>query len=410
MEAIQAKTIVLLGTLDTKGLELGFVRDELARKGYQTIVVDDGILGQPRISADIGRDEVARAGGRSLESLIADNDRPAMFEVMTEGTALIVQRLYSQGRLHALFALGGSMGMSLAIKAMKSLPLSVPKLLLVTHLYPGAIGEADMTIMLSPTDIMGLNPIAKRTLARAAGAIAGMVEAPSFEKKTRSLIGITAAGVTTPGVMKLQSCLEARGYDTVVFHVDTYFLDQLVREGALDGIVDFTLYEMARALADPDSVGPRPRLEAAVLKGLPQVIVPGGLDMIILRVPESELPAKYRKRKTYIHNPYVTGIRTTKEDLAALASVIADRANRSTGPVAVVIPRRGFSEMDREGEAFYDPEADAGFASELRRKLKPGILYREVEAHVNDAPFAEAVAQVYDEMCQTTTRSGHDEG
>jgi len=400
MKAHRVKTIVILGTLDTKGLEVGFIRDKLNGMGFKTIVVDDGVLDKPRIRADIRRDEVAKAGGKKMEELIEmarkGSDRADIIEVMTEGAVTVIKQLYSQGKIDGIFSLGGSMGFTMGAKVMKALPIGIPKLLLATHLYPNAVREADITIMLSPTDIMGLNPIMIRMLSCAAGAIAGMVKAQPLKKKTKPLIGITAAGVTTPGVMKLQSHLQNKGYDNVVFHAHTYFLDQLVREGVIDGIIDFTPYELTGILTTPATADSELRLKTAELMGIPQLIVPGGLDMIVMRKSKDEVLSIYKNRKLYMHNPSVTAVRTTKGDLAKLAKVISDKANRSTGPVAVVIPLRGLSEIDKEGKAFYEPETDRHFALELRKRLKKHIIVKEVGYHVNDEQFVEVVTNIYD--------------
>jgi len=293
------------------------------------------------------------------------------------------------------------MGLTIGANAMRALPVGVPKLMLSTlstRLYPQAIGEADITIMQSPTDIMGLNPITNRTLAYAAGAISGMVEVQPLEKKTKPLIGITALGVTTPGVMRLQSFLQARGYDTVVFHVNSEVMDQLVEEGVIDGILDYTPFELIRIFITSDSPERAARLETAGRRGIPQVIVPGGLDMIILRVARDEVPERYKNRKIYMHGPFITAVRTTKEELVRLAEVISDKANRATGPVAVVIPLKGFSEIDKEGKAFYEPETDTAFVSELTKRLKKTVVVKEIEYHINDEQFAEEVARIYDQI------------
>lgn len=402
MKAARSKTIVLMGTLDTKGLEVGFVRDWLERRGHRTIVVDAGVLGKPQIKADIQREKVARAGGKSLKELIEDaqkgSDRVSIIQVMVKGAAEIVKQLYSQGKLDGIFSLGGSMGAAIGANAMKALPVGVPKLMLSTHLYSQAVGEADITVMQSPTDIMGLNPITNRTLAYAAGAISGMVEVQPLEKKTKPLIGITAMGVTTPGAMMLQSLLQARGYDTVVFHVNSEVMDKLVAEGVIDGILDYTPCELIRIFITSETPERVARLEIAGRRGIPQVIVPGGLDMIVLRVARDELPERYKNRKIYMHGPFVTAVRTTREELVRLAEVISDKANRATGPMAMVIPLKGFSEIDKEGKAFYEPETNTAFVSELTKRLKKTIVVKEVEYHINDKQFAEEVVRIYDQI------------
>lgn len=397
------KNIVLVGALDTKGHEIAFVRDELRRRGLGTTVIDDGVLGQPQITADVSRETVAEAGGKSLKELVEEarqgSDRSETIALMAEGVSKVVQRLHAEGKLDAIFSLGGSMGSVMGVKAMKALPVGVPKLMLTTHLYQHMLGDSDMTIMLSPTDIMGLDPIATRTLAQAAGAIAGMVEAPPLVK-TRPLVAITALGVTTPGVMALQAELQARGYDTVVFHGNSEFMEQATADGTIDGIIDFTPAELPRAVLGSDVPARLERLETAGLVGAPQVLVPGSLDMLVLRVAREQVPERFRDRKLYMHNPYVTAVRTSKEDMRRLAVVVADKANRARGPVAAVFPLQGFSEIDRNGKAFHEPETDRVFVSELKRALKPSIPVYEFEYHINDRRFAAEVARIFDEISQ----------
>lgn len=394
------KTIVLLGTLDTKGMEIGYIRERVRARGHETIVVDAGVLGKPQVKADISREEVAEAGGKSLEELWREaqksSDRMQIIQVMIEGAGRIIGKLHRQGKLDGLLSLGGSMGMAIGAGAMKGLPVGIPKLILGTHFYSQYLGEADLTIMQSPTDIMGLNPVTNLTLAQAAGAICGMAEAKETAAKTRPLVAMTGLGVTTPAVMSLQKLLEAKGYDTVVFHGNSEVMDQLIEEGIIDGVLDFSPNELIRIFILGETPRRASRLESAGRRGLPQVIVPGSLDMIVLRMARDVIPDHYKDRKTYLHGPYVTGIRTNPEELTRLAEIVSEKVNRAKGAVAVVFPRRGFSAIDREGLAFYEPETDRAFLQGLKKKLKTGIEVIEVDAHLFDEDFLMEVARVYD--------------
>lgn len=395
-----SKTIVLLGTLDTKGMEIGYIRERVRARGHETIVVDAGVLGKPQVKADISREEVAEAGGKSLEELRREaqksSDRMQIIQVMIAGAGRIIGKLHRQGKLHGLLSLGGSMGMAIGAGAMKGLPVGIPKLILGTHFYSQYLGEADLTIMQSPTDIMGLNPVTNLTLAQAAGAICGMAEAKASAEKARPLVAMTGLGVTTPAVMSLQKLLEARGYDTVVFHGNSEVMDQLIEEGMIDGVLDFSPNELIRIFILRETPRRASRLETAGRRGLPQVFVPGSLDMIVLRMARDVIPDHYKDRKIYLHGPYVTGIRTNPEELARLGEIVSEKANRAKGAVAVVFPRRGFSAIDREGLAFYEPETDRAFLQGLKKKLKTGIEVIEVDAHLFDEDFLMEVARVYD--------------
>lgn len=398
------KTIVLVGTLDTKGSEIGYIRDKIRERGHETIVIDAGVMGEPKIEADITREEVAKAGGKGLEELIQEgekaSDRMQIIQVMTKGAAETVTGLHSQGRLDGIISVGGSMGMAIGVGAMKVLPVGIPKLMVGTHFYPQYLGEADLVIMQSPTDIMGLNPVTNLTLAQAGGAICAMAEARVAERKIRPLVGMTGLGVTTPAVMSLQNLLEAKGYDTVVFHGNSEVMDQLVERGVIDGILDFSPNELIRIFIIEETPWRASRLEPAGHKELPQLLVPGSLDMIVLRMARDVIPDIYKRRKIYMHNPHVTGIRTSEDELRRLAEVVSDKFNRATGPAAVVFPLRGFSAIDREGFAFYEPETDRIFLEVLKRKLKEGIEIVEVDAHLFDDGFIREVARVYDEIAK----------
>ncbi|MBU1207461.1 MAG: Tm-1-like ATP-binding domain-containing protein [Proteobacteria bacterium] len=394
--------IVLLGTLDTKGVEIGYIREKIKARGCGVILIDAGLMGEPQVKADISREEVARAGGVSLEELQQraqkSSDRMQNIQVMIEGAARKVQELYREGKLDAILSVGGSMGTAIGAGAMKALPLGIPKLMVGTHFYPQYLGEADLTILQCPTDIMGLNPITNLTFEQAANAICAMAEAKRLAEKTRSLIAMTAIGVTTPAVMRLQKLLNAKDYDTVVFHGNSEVLDQLVEDGQIDGVLDFAPIELIRIFITRETPWRASRLESAGRRGLPQVIVPGGLDMIILRKAKDEIPGEYRTRKIYMHGPYVTAIRTTPEELKQVAEIMADKMNRATGPAAVVFPLRGFSAIDREGFAFYEPETDRILLEGLKGKLKKEVQVREVDAHIFDENFIREVARIYDDL------------
>jgi uncharacterized protein (UPF0261 family) len=410
MEKGKAKTIVLLGTLDTKGLEIGYVREKIRARGHETIVIDAGILGNPQVKADISRKEVAEAGGKSLQELRREaetsSNRMQIIQVMIDGARLTVTKIHRQGKLDGILAVGGSMGMAIGAGAMKMLPVGIPKLIVGTHFYPQYLGEADLTIMQCPTDMMGLNPVTNLTLAQAANAICAMAEAKGTAEKIRPLVAMTGLGVTTPAIMPLQKLLEAKGYDTVVFHGNSEVMDQLIDEGMIDGVLDFSPNELIRIFILKDTPWRASRLDSAGRRGLPQVMVPGSLDMIVLRMAKDLIPEHYKSRKIYLHGPYVTGVRTNTAELTLLAEIVADKANRAKGAVTVVFPNKGFSAIDREGLAFYEPETDRAFLEGLKKKLKTGIEVIEVNAHLFDEDFLIEVARVYDEMAKRRAQRG----
>ncbi|MBX6342412.1 MAG: Tm-1-like ATP-binding domain-containing protein, partial [Thermomicrobiaceae bacterium] len=344
-------TVVLIGTLDTKGAEYGYLRERIQADGCDTILVDAGVLGEPAVTPDVTRDEVARAAGADVRELAARADRGAAVETMARGATAVLTRLFAEGRVQGVLALGGSGGSAIATQAMRALPVGVPKLM-VSTLASGDtrpyVGAVDVTMMYPVVDIAGINRISARILANAAAAIAGMaksyaVSAPAVDD--RRLIGATMFGVTTPCVTAARRRLEERGYEVLVFHATGtggQAMEALARGGYLAGVLDITTTELADELVGGVlSAGPE-RLEAAGEAGLPQVVSLGALDMVNFG-PLDTVPERFRGRRLYQHNPTVTLMRTTPEECAELGRIIARKLNRARGPLAVFIPLRGVS-------------------------------------------------------------------
>jgi len=398
------KTIVIPVTLDTKGEETDYVKGEIERKGHNTIVIDVGVLGKPLIKADISREEIAQAGGKSLGELVEaagkGAERAEGTNVMIKGLERVIKELHSSGKLDGIISLGGSTGTALGTAAMRALPIGVPKLMVTTWFDAQYVGTKDITMMQTPADIMGLNSVMRETLACAAGAIVGMAEA-EVPGGVKPLIGITALGVTTPAVMKMMPLLEDRGFDPIVFHAKTQILDELVEEGRIAGIIDLTTFEVLIPLAYhlPLALA-EGRLRLAGERGLPQVIAPGGLDMLIFPGTKETIPPEYKDRILHAHGPDRVLARTTREEVGRAAKIIAERANRAAGPVAIVIPLRGFSAVDKEGQHFYDPEADEAFAQVVKDTVGKRIGVVEVSAHINDDEFARRVIDTFNGMAK----------
>lgn len=373
------RAIVIVGTLDTKGTEVDYLRAEIEHSGHGTIVIDSGVLGQPQSRADITRCEVAETGGRKLSDLIKEAelgaDRVNTLQVMMHGLACIVNELYSSGKIDGIICVGGSTGTALGSASMKVLPLGVPKMSVSTTIFPQYFGETDIVVMQTPADIMGLNTVLRRTLSQAAGAIIGMVEAELPTQIEKPLVAVTALGVTTPSVLNMQPLLYAQGFEMISFHAKSEVLDHLVEQDIIDGVIDLTSFEIIRIFVYPGQPERQSRLDSTLRKGIPLIICPGGLDMIILRMPINEVPIHFKGRKLHRHGPQVTLVRTDKREMVRAAQVIAVKINKAQGPVAVVIPLRGFSEVDREGSNFYDPETDAVFMQELKNRVVNGIYF-----------------------------------
>jgi uncharacterized protein (UPF0261 family) len=390
-------TVVLLGTLDTKGIEYAFLRERLRERGVEVLVVDAGIHEPVGIEPDISRQEVAHAGGADVEELAAAGDRGAAVTAMAAGAEQVVLRLHAEGKLAGILALGGSGGSSLATRAMRALPVGVPKLMVSTvasgdtRAYVGAV---DVTMMYSVVDISGVNRVSARIMANAAGAIAGMVEATVPELEAKPLIGATMFGVTTPCVTRARERLEELGYEVLVFHATGAggeSLEALARGGFLAGVLDTTTTELAdRLVGGVFPAGPD-RLEAAGAARVPQVVSLGALDMVNFG-PRETVPPQFEGRNLYVHNPTVTLMRTTPAECAELGRTIGRKLSGAQGPTVLFMPLKGVSMIAVEGQAFYDADADAALFAALRETLADSVEVHEVDTDINDPEFAIAMA------------------
>jgi uncharacterized protein (UPF0261 family) len=389
--------ILLIATLDTKGEELGFVRRIITARGQPSLVLDAGIMRDPPTLADIRAAEVARAGGSTLEHLRTQGDRGAALDVMARGAAAIAKTLGDNGRIEGVLGIGGSCGTAIATAAMRELPVGLPKLM-VSTMASGQVapyvGVKDITMMYAVVDIAGLNRISRRILSNAAGAICGMVEQPAPESHDRPLITATMFGVTTPCVERLRQRLTESGYEVLVFHATGSggrAMEALIDAGFVSGVADVTTTEWADELVGGVlSAGPA-RLDAAVRAEVPQVVSLGALDMVNFGGMDT-VPEKFRGRTLHVHNPNVTLMRTTPDECAELGRIIAGKLNRAEAPVTLLIPLRGVSALDKEGQKFHDPVADAALFSALRDNIRPPVRLLELDLHINDPAFADALA------------------
>ncbi|MEN3538059.1 Tm-1-like ATP-binding domain-containing protein [Microbispora sp. ZYX-F-249] len=412
-------TVVLLGTLDTKAEEYRWVRDRLREAGCDVILVNVGTFAHGAELADIGADEVARAAGAELDRLRDARDRGAAMDAMGTGAAVIVRRLFDEGRLDGLLAIGGSGGSSVAARALQSLPVGVPKLLVSTMASGDVrpyVGDADVTLMYSVVDISGINRLSRAVLGNAAAAVAGMAlrharareetgtksgtksgtESGTESGDERKLIGATMFGLTTPAVDEARDHLTGLGYEVLVFHATGSggrAMEALAASGMLDGVLDLTTTELADDLVGGVLTAGPDRLEAAGRAGIPQVVSVGALDMVNFG-PRDTVPDRFADRKFLVHNPTVTLMRTTREEMAALGARIGGKLSRATGPVEVYLPTKGVSGIDVEGGPFADPDADAACFSALRDALKDtGVPVHDVDAAINDPGFGRAAAE-----------------
>jgi uncharacterized protein (UPF0261 family) len=396
-------TVVLVGTLDTKGLEYGWLRGRVQELGCEAVLVDAGV-GEPQIEADVPAERVAEAAGATLAALREAGDRGAAVTQMGEGAAVIAAELFAAGRVDAVLAVGGSGGSSIAARAVRDLPIGLPKLILSTMASGDVspyVGAKDVTITYSVVDIAGINRVSRLVLGNAAAAAAGMAKAhaetQTGQAKERPLIGASMFGVTTPAVNVARERLAELGYEVLVFHATGAggrALEGLAGSGLLAGVLDVTTTELADDLVGGVlSAGPE-RLTAAGRNGVPQVVAPGALDMVNFGSRDT-VPERFGERNLYVHNPTVTLMRTTPAEMAELGRRVAAKLTAATGPTALFIPLRGVSALDAPGLPFHDPEADEACFEALQGAAVGTV---RLDMNINDPGFGRAMADRLHEL------------
>ena len=403
-------TIAILGTMDSKGAEHAFVAARIKERGHRALIIDVGTLGEPSLKPDITREEVAAAGGIDLAALQRRQDRGESVAAMSQAAPAVLSKLVAEKKIDGVISLGGGGGTAIATAAMRSLPIGFPKVM-VSTLASGStaqyVGVKDIAMFPSIVDVAGLNRISRQILTRAAGAICGMVEVgqgsrlsragetPALPSADKPVIVASMFGNTTQCVQHAQKILEQAGYEVLVFHATGTggrTMESLIESGMVAGVLDITTTEWADELVGGIlSAGPT-RLEAAARLGVPAIVTPGCLDMVNFGPPET-VPAKFRGRNFYQHNPQVTLMRTTPEECAQLGKIIAEKLNASAGRVTFLIPRKAISVISAPGQKFHDPVADKALFNALKTHLRKDIEVIEMDCAINDAAFAEACAR-----------------
>ena len=392
------KTVVLIGTLDTKGQEYKFVQERFQKAGLKTILINAGIIGKPTITFDISNEEVAQKGGSDLESLKTKNDRGFAVGVMTQGVNSIVQDLLQQKQVDAIFALGGSGGSTISSFAMRNLPIGIPKVLVSTLVQSNAasfVGESDLVLFASVVDIAGINSLSAQIIANAVDATIGMVKGEEIKlANNKKLVCASMFGVTTQCVTNARKILEENNIEVITFHMTGSggkSMESLIRQGFINASLDVTTTELADEIVGGTlSAGPT-RLTAARDKKIPQVVSLGALDMVNFG-PKETVPEKFKNRNLYVHNENVTLMRTTKEECEKIALDICNKLNQSTSNVALMIPLKGVSAIAIKGQVFYDEKADEALFSTIRKNIKPNIELIELDYAINDEEFSNALA------------------
>lgn len=393
------KTVAVLGTFDTKGKELKFIKECIEEHGLKTLCINTGVF-EPVVEPDISSAEVAAAVGADINAIVEKRDRATATEVLAKGTEKLIPQLYAEGKFDGIISIGGSGGTSLATPAMRQLPLGVPKVMVSTMASGDVspyVGTSDIVMIPSVVDAEGLNDISKVIFSNAANAVVGMVQnRKEIESDGKPLLAATMFGVTTPCVKAAEDYLHEQGYDVLVFHATGTggkCMEALINQGFIKGVLDLTTTEWCdEVVGGVLNAGPD-RLTAASKNGIPQVVSVGALDMVNFG-PMDTVPAQFKDRNLYKHNPTVTLMRTTADELKSIGHEIATRLTDATGKTTLMLPLKGVSMIDVEGQPFYDAEADKVLFDTLRTELADSnVEIVELDTDINDKEFAVAAAK-----------------
>lgn len=404
---MSAPAIAIIATVDTKEGETRFLRDFIRARGFAAPVLDVSTYLPHGLEAEYPRETISRLGGVAFADL-AKLRRDAIMEAMGRGAARVLQDLYNRGELRGVLGIGGNQGTAIASIAMQALPVGVPKVIVSTVASGNVrpyVKYKDIVMFFSVADLLGgPNTVSRTILTNAAAAAVGMArDGLPLQRGPRPVISVTAFGNTNAGVTMARERLEERGYEVIAFHASGACgsaMEELIEEGWIQGVLDLTTHELIGEVFGDDIYTPlRPRLEAAGRKGIPQVVAPGGLDYFCFGPPES-IPPQYRGRPTHYHNPYNTNVRATAEELMRVGKVLAEKLNAARGPVAVLIPLRGWSENGRAGGPLHDPGADAALVRALEENLVSGVTLVKVDAHINDPEFVDRAVKTLHEMME----------
>ena len=400
------KKICVIGAFDTKGPEYAFVCECILAKGYEVFTVNTAVLGSTDLFAvDVDAERVAEAGGASLEQLREDRDRGRAMKVMCAGAPVIVKALHDEGKIDGIIGMGGTGGTTVVTSAMRALPVGVPKVCVSTAAsgdVSAYVGTKDITMIPSIVDVAGINRISRIIFSRAAGAVCGMAQAEiSQSEQDRPVITASMFGNTTECVNACAEKLSANGYEVLIFHATGAggkTMEGLVQEGLVDAVLDITTTEWADTVCGGVFGAGEERLDAPGKMGVPHLIVPGCVDMANFGGLDT-VPQEYKKAKRtfYEWNPSITLMRTNKQENEKMGRTFAEKANAAKGPVAFLIPLKGVSILDGDGQPFCDRDADKTMFDAVKANLKKSVAVVEMDNNINDPEFsAKAVEMMLD--------------
>ncbi len=410
MRSTRSKCVIIIATMDTKGVEASYLRTQLHSLGLITTIIDVGIGSAPSGDADISRDHVASKTASDISSMLSQqNGKLKAMEAMAKGALLLTEEKVTRGEAQGVIALGGGVGTWIGTQVMCALAFGFPKIMVSTLPFDirPYMGSKDIVIFPSVVDILGLNPILRKVLQNAAGAMAGMVGLEKHGMSHKKVIAISALGVTTALVTSCKEILEAQGYEIAAFHgvgVGGKIFEEWVQTGFFTGVLDLTPHDINNFLFNGISPPYSDRLESAARNNIPQVVAPGGLDFIS-RGPIATLSKADRKKKHYQHSPMFTHVRVTSDEMKKVAEVVAEKLNQGQGLTTVAIPLQGFSHQGHAQGLLADHAADMSFVRVLKKRLKEDISVIEVDAHINDGLFAETVCSLLLQLIETQQKS-----
>ena len=397
------KTILVVGTHDTKDDELAYMAERILEQGGAVVTMDVSVLGDPARPCDITKHDVAEAAGSTIRAAIDGGDENHAMQIMARGASAKVYELFSAGRFDGVVVLGGTMGTDLALDVCQALPLGVPKYVVSTvsfsPLIPADRLSPDIQMILWAGGLYGLNSVCKSSLSQAAGAVLGAARAVEKPKTDRPVVGMTSLGSSCLSYMKLlKPALEERGFEVAIFHatgMGGMAFEKIAGQGGFACVMDFALPELGNLLAGSVINAGEDRLLNAGRAGIPQLVAPGCLDLIDF-AGWQEIPAQYAGRPFHAHNRLIKSSALNNEERRETAREMGKRLVRSTAPVHVVLTGRGIEEWDKPGEPAHDPEGLDAFLDEMRVAIQPPVELTEIDAHINDQVFADKVLEIFD--------------
>ncbi|WP_342074981.1 Tm-1-like ATP-binding domain-containing protein [Yoonia sp. SS1-5] len=397
------KTILVVGTYDTKNDELEYMVERVQSLGGGTLSMDISVLGDPEKPTDYSKHDVAEAGGSSIQAAIDSGDENHAMQIMAKGASTLAGKLFEEGKFDGVVILGGTMGTDAALDICQALPLGVPKYVVSTVSFSPLIEpqrlSADIQMILWAGGLYGLNSVCKSSLSQAAGAVLGAARAVERPTNDRPMVGMTSLGSSCLKYMKkLKPELEKRGFEVAIFHatgMGGMAYESIAREGRFACVMDFALPELGNLLAGSVINGGDDRMMNAGAAGIPQIVAPGCLDLIDF-AGWQDIPAQYQDRPFHAHNRLIKSSGLNAEERRETAREMAKRLKSSDTPAHVILTNGGIEEWDREGQEAHDPEAFAEFCDEMRKQMTDPILFTELDCHINDQAFVDTVLKVFD--------------